>query len=44
MKTIEGTYISDRDTVEFGRIRMTKDRKILGIELKKDHVFADDEF
>ena len=36
-----GAYKSTRKKAELGRIRHTKDRKILGMEIIKDHVFGD---
>lgn len=44
MKTMRGTYFFENDICQFGRIRMSKDKKILGIELIKDHVFGDEDF
>ena len=44
MRATEGPYELKPDTCEFGRIRMTKSKKELAIELIKDHVFGDPEF
>jgi len=43
--TVErGLYNSSEDHAHVDRIRMTKDKKFLGIEIVKDHVFGDNAF
>lgn len=36
-----GAYASKQKRAQLGRIRHTKDRKVLGMEIIKDHVFGD---
>jgi len=44
MKTEFAAYYSKTQQAQLGRIRHTKDRKIIGMEIIKDHVFGDKDY
>ena len=44
MQTLIGSYQKVEATAQLGKIRHTKDRSILAIELIKDHLFGDKNF